>query len=115
MLAPVVPIRLASNAPTARKAVLTSGVARRSPRSTMPPEITNSAPRSTMNETYSSAVCTTTPASNVVTYRTTGTPSAALNNPLFRLLSQKCGQRSGMTAMPSNVSANGNTDAVGSR
>src|SRR5262245_11106597 len=115
MLAPVVPIRFASNAPTARKAVLTSGVARRSPRNTIPPEVTNKAPRRTMNETYSRAVCHTTFASKVMRYRSTGTPSTALNNALFRLLSQKCGQRSGMTAMPSSMSTNGKTDAAGKR
>ena len=38
--APVVPIHEASAAPSARKAVFVTGVASRSPRSRMPPEIT---------------------------------------------------------------------------
>ena len=49
--APVVPMRLASSAPTARKAVLTSGVPASAPRRQMPPEIANSAPSSAMNAT----------------------------------------------------------------
>ncbi len=67
MLAPVVPIRLASTAPTARKPVLMTGVACRSPRSTIPPEIVNSAPSSMMKETYSSPVCPSSAGSRIAT------------------------------------------------
>ena len=49
--APVVPIRLAANAPTARTPVLTAGRARRSPLSWSPPEITYRLASSTMNGT----------------------------------------------------------------
>jgi len=51
MEAPVVPMKEARSAPTNRKAVLTRGVAARSPSRKTPPEITNSVARSTMNET----------------------------------------------------------------
>jgi hypothetical protein len=50
MEAPVVPTIEASTAPTARKPVLTAGVATRSPRKSTPPEITKSPARSTMKE-----------------------------------------------------------------
>jgi hypothetical protein len=49
--APVVPMNDASTAPVPRNAVLTPGVAGRSPRATMPPETTNREARSTMKDT----------------------------------------------------------------
>ncbi len=49
--APVVPMNDASSAPRPRNAAFVRGVASRSPSMKMPPEITNSPPRSTMNET----------------------------------------------------------------
>ena len=51
MEAPVVPTKDAMTPPSARKAVLVAGVATRSPRSRMPPEMTNSPASSTMKET----------------------------------------------------------------
>ena len=58
MEAPVVPTSEASTDPSARNPVLVSGVATRSPRSMMPPEITKRPARSTMNDRYSSATDT---------------------------------------------------------
>jgi hypothetical protein len=49
--APVVPTNEASRAPIARKVVFTTGVASRSPRSRIPPEITYRPASSTMKET----------------------------------------------------------------
>ena len=49
--APVVPMMLASAAPMARNATLTSGVPISAPRTRMPPEIANSEPSSAMNAT----------------------------------------------------------------
>ncbi len=49
--APVVPTKEARTAPTPRNAAFVRGVASRSPSSRMPPEITKSPPRSTMNDT----------------------------------------------------------------
>ena len=49
--APVVPTNEASTPPSARNAVLVAGVATRSPRNRMPPEITNSPASRTTNET----------------------------------------------------------------
>ena len=54
--APVVPTNEASADPSARNAVFVSGVAARSPLSRMPPEITKSPARRTMNDMYSSAM-----------------------------------------------------------
>ncbi len=53
--APVVPRKEARMLPVARNVVLTSGVARRSPVSRIPPAMAYSAVRRIMNETYSSA------------------------------------------------------------
>jgi hypothetical protein len=50
MLAPVVPMKLARTAPARRKEVLTRGVARRSPRRTIPPEMMNSVERRIRND-----------------------------------------------------------------
>ena len=54
--APVVPMNEASTDPSASNPVFVIGVASRSPLSKMPPEITKSPARRTMNETYSSAM-----------------------------------------------------------
>ncbi len=51
MAAPVVPIHEARNVPTTSTSRLALGVPRRSPSSTMPPAMVNSAQSSTMNGT----------------------------------------------------------------
>ncbi len=56
MEAPVVPRNEARTDPMARKAVLVSGVASRSPVRRIPPAITKRPARRMMNETYSSPI-----------------------------------------------------------
>src|SRR5699024_7267750 len=89
--APVVPMKLASSPPTARKAVLVRGVAARSPRRTIPPDTVNSASSSTMNCTYSMRAWATSSGCEASSRPiATGTPGT-----------------SGKTAMPSSISTNG--------
>ena len=58
--APVVPITLASVAPSASNPVFFAGVPRSAPRKQMPPAIVNSENRMTTNGTYSSSIACAT-------------------------------------------------------
>ncbi len=104
--APVVPIRLASTAPTRRTKVLRSGVPEREPPMWMPPVTMNSDPRRHMKAMYSSAFsssswtpCGPRPKSR---RKTIGAEKIAATIPLFRLLSQLWGATRGSTAIDSS-------------
>ena len=76
--APVVPISDASTPPSARKAVLLRGMARRSPSRWMPPQITNSAASSATKPAYSCRVwVTSSPSPPAISHAAVGTPSSS--------------------------------------
>jgi len=59
MLAPVVPMKLARDAPTIKSATFALGVHLSSPLNRTPPAVTKRAPSVAMNETYEVAVLIT--------------------------------------------------------
>ena len=111
--APVVPIAFASTAPRPSSAVLSSGVPESAPRTRIPPVTTKRAPSSRMNEAYSlpfsSSSCTPAAPCAATRYAATGSANSAVTIPRLRLLSQKCGVRSGRIAIESSSPANGST------
>ena len=110
MDAPVVPIRLAITAPTVRYAVLTNGVPAQEPRILIPPEITNNAVKSAMNEKYSVMECSSIAILECrISTNSTGMETAMLKNSLFRLLCQMPGIASGRTAIDNSMTTNGAT------
>src|SRR5262245_43527475 len=106
--APVVPATLASSAPAPRKAVFAAGVERTSPSSATPPEITNSAPRYSMNEPYSAMECPSSAAPRLgTTHAAPAPPHSSATIALLRLLCHQCGTASGSTAMATSSRTKG--------
>jgi len=111
--APVVPMKLASTAPTARKRMLLRGVASGSPVTYTPPEIVNSAASSRMNEMYSCRVppmlCRPSAPKATAKYTTTGTPKSAATSALLRFFANHSSAVSGRMAIQRSSPTNGPT------
>src|SRR3989441_4252329 len=116
--APVVPRRFASTAPSPSIPVFTSGVPESDPCTWMPPVITNRAPMTTMNPTYSwSFSCSTArpgSPSAIPSCQRIGSETTTAMMALLRFGCHQRGATSGNTAIAASSATNGSALASGS-